>query len=526
MPPIDQITAFVAANPGATAVICASGLVLLVLTFFALRAAYRALAWGAKHALSATRKVTEGRPAEDSLTIAAAAIATGVSAQGMWKFSGDVLGFDGPLRLLLFAFIEVAVITSAVRARRNMRENFSAGIDGIAVWVLTSLSAVLSALDADSIPGAIFRLAAPLVAAWLWERGMAVERHRLTGRGRIHWRLTLERVMVWFGLAEAEDRTASEVDVHRRLTRIARAAVKVRELQDAGVYGRKLAAAQSRLRAALEQGEEHTDLATNPDTKRILLDKVTALRSGSHLAGLPDIDPWAGVDHPAAKTRDDLPGSRLLAAGLSKWSQEMLREPADVVAARGLGRGQDASGTATTPAAVIPAPRRRIMGDPGSPYPIGRLVPFEVWTRPERRPLDGRFPLPPADGNPDGRTGNGTGPGGRGDGKGTRPGPGQDDDQKKPTEQDRRRVAQWWVKRVKAGEVLSKWTLADRTGFRPTWCGDRIAEGKEILARQGWTFAPDGRPIRPADTDADLVASTSRPAAVQRSVNGSAPAAS
>src|SRR5690606_21121140 len=140
---------------------------------------------------------------------------------GMWNFSGDVLGFDGPLRLLLFAFIEVAVITSAVRARRNMRENYSAGLDGAAVWVPTSLTAVLASMDSRSLPEAVFRLAAPLVAAWLWERGMAIERSRVTGRSRINWRITPERIFIRLGLAEVSDRTAGEVDAHRRLTKVA-----------------------------------------------------------------------------------------------------------------------------------------------------------------------------------------------------------------------------------------------------------------------------------------------------------------
>src|SRR5687768_5063981 len=174
MPLIDQITAFVSERPLATAVICVAALIILTLGYFVVRAVSRVTA-------RLFARYVAQRPIEDVLTIVAASIATGVSAQGMWRFSGDVLGLDGPLRLLLFAFIEVAIITSAVRARRNMRENFSAGIDGIAVWALTCLTAVLSSMDARSLPEAVFRLAAPLVAAWLWERGMAIERHRIRG---------------------------------------------------------------------------------------------------------------------------------------------------------------------------------------------------------------------------------------------------------------------------------------------------------------------------------------------------------
>src|SRR5689334_17082861 len=169
MPTIEEITTFITEKPLATAVIALLSLAGLILAFLVLRVAWRATVW-------LFARYVANRPIEDVLTIVAASIATGVSAQGMWRFSGDVLGLDGPLRLLLFAFIEVAIITSAVRARRNMRENYAAGIDGLAVWVLTGLSAVLSAMDAASVAEAIFRLAAPLVAAWLWERGMAIER--------------------------------------------------------------------------------------------------------------------------------------------------------------------------------------------------------------------------------------------------------------------------------------------------------------------------------------------------------------
>jgi hypothetical protein len=179
------------------------------------------------------------RHPEDILTIVAAGIATAVSAQGMWQFFERVLGpgtlpngkldpdnpgVHWPLRLLLFAFIEVAMVTSAYRARRSMSERHHAGVDGLAVWALTCLSAVLSTLEARSFAEHVFRLAAPLVAAWLWERGMAIQRVRLTGRGRINWRLTPERIFVRLGLAEPSERTAGEVDATRRLTKVALAA--------------------------------------------------------------------------------------------------------------------------------------------------------------------------------------------------------------------------------------------------------------------------------------------------------------
>lgn len=286
MPPIEQITAFASDHPVGMAIICVMAVVLLVLAFLAIRITYRTGA-------ALFQRFAAERPAEDMLTILAASIATGVSAQGMWRFSGDVLGFDGPLRLLLFAFIEVAVITSAVRARRNMRENYSAGIDGVAVWALTGLSAVLSSMDARSLAEALFRLAAPLVAAWLWERGMAIERHRITGRARINWRITPERVMVRVGLAEASDRTASEVDAHRRLTRVALAAKRARALRAAGASDRRMRVALTKLDRAMDRAVEYTGLAADPGRQEALLSQIGALYNTSALIDLRPPIPWA-----------------------------------------------------------------------------------------------------------------------------------------------------------------------------------------------------------------------------------------
>ncbi|MFF4621383.1 hypothetical protein [Nonomuraea jabiensis] len=285
MPTFEEIAAFVTEKPLATAVIALLSLAGLVLAFLVLRIVWRATAW-------LFSRYVAPRPIEDVLTIVAASIATGVSAQGMWRFSGDVLGLDGPLRLLLFAFIEVAIITSAVRARRNMRENFSAGIDGIAVWALTCLTAVLSSMDARSLPEAVFRLAAPLVAAWLWERGMAIERHRIRGTGRINWRLTPERLLVRVGLAEVSDRTASEVDAHRRLTRVALAAKRAKALRENGASERKMRVALAKLDKAMDQAVEHTGLAVNQARQEALLAQIAALYNTTALIDAAPRVPW------------------------------------------------------------------------------------------------------------------------------------------------------------------------------------------------------------------------------------------
>ncbi|MEO3875493.1 hypothetical protein ABGB18_42500 [Nonomuraea sp. B12E4] len=284
MPTFDEVTGFVTDKPIATAVIAVLSLAGLVLAFLVVRVAWRALSWLFK------RYVAE-RPVEDVLTIVAASIATGASAQGMWLFTGDVLKLPVVLRVLLFAFIEVAVVTSAVRARRNMRENYSAGVDGIAVWALTLLTAVLSSMHPSSIPEKVFRLAAPMVAAWLWERGMAIERRRIRGTSGINWRLTPERVFVRLGLAEATDRTAGDVDRQRRLARVSLAVLDVDDQQ--GGKPKKQRKALTAFRARIAQAVEHAGLATDPEAQQAVLAQIDTLRSAEALVNRRQIARWA-----------------------------------------------------------------------------------------------------------------------------------------------------------------------------------------------------------------------------------------
>ncbi|MEU8195208.1 winged helix-turn-helix transcriptional regulator [Microbispora amethystogenes] len=342
------------------------------------------------------RRLAADRPAEDLLTVIAASIATGVSAQGMWRFSGDVLHFDGPLRLLLFAFIEVAMVTSAVRARRNMRENYKAGVDGLAVWALTGLSAVLSSMDAASFAEAIFRLAAPLVAAWLWERGMSIERQRLTGRTRINWRLTPERVLVRIGLAEASDRTASEVDAHRRLTRVALAAKRVRALREAGAPDRKMRGALARLDKAMDAAVEHTGLAQDTERQERLLAQLGALYNTVGLTEVKVQPFWEKADETAAAEERTRLGEAAIVGALG-WRERRAEILAPLVASAAAGvTAHREEPTDAQVQALIARLRRQSGGDTGttSPAPVSppnttRQATADTTNEATRQPAEG-----------------------------------------------------------------------------------------------------------------------------------------
>jgi len=204
------------------------------------------------------------------LTIVAAALATMVSASGMWKFFTDILG-DSPLRYAFFWFIEVALFASALLARARLLRDpayASIGVDGIAVWVFAALTASLSATDADSFREVCLRLAAPLVAAWMWERALAAERNARTGTStrRIHLTVTLERVLVWLRLAEPQGRDVTEVDRVRRHARLGRARLDLYLLQNKKKTSAwRLRRAHTKVIRRAMQAAEHIGLAEIPE---------------------------------------------------------------------------------------------------------------------------------------------------------------------------------------------------------------------------------------------------------------------
>ena len=216
-----SLEAIIAGHP-APAV--AAALIALALAWLGWRAARKA-ARLVREAVRAHKASTEGM-----LTLAVAGLATAVAVTGMFHFFGVELHDSGAERALFCGVLELAAFAEAVRAKRNMAEHGSAGIDGAAMWALAALSGVLSAWAAGSLAAAAFRFSMPLVAAWLWHRGLALARRRAGGRS-IAWRITPERVLVRLGLADPTGRTSSEVAAQRRLTVLAQAAKRVRTLE-------------------------------------------------------------------------------------------------------------------------------------------------------------------------------------------------------------------------------------------------------------------------------------------------------
>ncbi|MFI7531486.1 hypothetical protein [Nocardia salmonicida] len=277
-----------------------------------------------------TQKEERRAKTERAVTLFTAGIASVVAAQGMYVMFSESLNMPLPLTLLCFAFIELMVVASAMRARTSQLATGSAGVDGIAMWVLTILSGVLAASHATEDVGLlILRLAAPLVAAWGWERSMALERRQLTGRTerRTNWRISPQRLLVKWGFADPTDRTTVEVAVERRLADLARAADAVRLTRSIGKSERAERRAVQRLHRAIDKAAEDGVVLGEESVRDRLAAHLEGRFSAYTLPNYKPVTDWA--DHTtraAAPTLDAIEPDQTVRAEFAELTDELDRE--------------------------------------------------------------------------------------------------------------------------------------------------------------------------------------------------------
>ncbi|MGV9752667.1 hypothetical protein [Nocardia farcinica] len=266
--------------------------------------------------------------AERAVTLFTAGIASVVAAQGMYVMFSESLHMHPALQALCFAFIELMVVASAMRARRSQIDTGSAGVDGIAMWVLTILSGVLAASHATEDVGLlVLRLAAPLVAAWGWERSMALERRQLTGRdGGMNWRWTPQRLLVKWGIADPTDRTVAEVAVERRLADLALAAdaVRIARINGGGRAERK---AMQRLHRAIDKATADGVALGKDSVRAQLAEHLEGRFSAYTLPNYRPVTDWADFRGQAARpTLDTIESDPAVRAEIAALEREVERE--------------------------------------------------------------------------------------------------------------------------------------------------------------------------------------------------------
>lgn len=182
----------------------------------------------AKHLGRAARRAGHAKVITTLINIAAI-MATSVQASGMWKFFGNTMGLPVGFRVVLFAFMEIGLLATGLRARANVEEGGDAGIDSILVWAFALASGAMSSTDASTTREALMRIVVAIVVSLLWTRDLvaAKRKARQAAEGRktsgpIRWRITGERIFVALRLADAVDTDVSAVDAGRRVARFLR----------------------------------------------------------------------------------------------------------------------------------------------------------------------------------------------------------------------------------------------------------------------------------------------------------------
>ncbi|WP_331759426.1 hypothetical protein [Streptomyces anulatus] len=199
-------------------------------------------------------RVRRARRVADIGTYVFASIATFAALLGMWpiaqnsvKLAGVPTDWVNLGALIAVGMVEGTIIISGIRARANILAGEPSGADGIAMWVAVTVSAILASIEvavADHnglSAGEVFvavlaRLAAPVIAGFLWERGLAPER-RATGVEKVHSLITLRRLLVRLGLAAPHTADLGALDRDFRLAKVARHIANAKRRRNGSVTG-------------------------------------------------------------------------------------------------------------------------------------------------------------------------------------------------------------------------------------------------------------------------------------------------
>lgn len=121
-----------------------------------------------------------------AMAVTVALLCTAVAYEGMFQFGLDMLGWNVIVALAFAGIFELAQLTVALLAREAIKDGRPAGTLLTITWMLAGASGFLAAwheLDAGhGIGAALFRIAAPVLAAGLWHLVLLGDRHLAAGR--------------------------------------------------------------------------------------------------------------------------------------------------------------------------------------------------------------------------------------------------------------------------------------------------------------------------------------------------------
>ena len=224
-----------------------------------------------------------------------AAVAAGISAQGLTGFARDNMGLRGPWPYLLFLALDGAAGVCAVLLTRRAARAESGLAPRLAVWGLVAASASFNWTHAPHRAGApeAFGLM-PVIGAVLFEFTLRELRLRSAGRAdrqltALRWAHPTERMRVQLLLAADERISAQEATRRVRISLAARRLYQLRlALHASDRTARSEAAVARRVRAAERRAHAALTRAgfADPDTAAGVLRQVQVLTRTPEFARL------------------------------------------------------------------------------------------------------------------------------------------------------------------------------------------------------------------------------------------------
>lgn len=237
------------------------------------------------------------------------------------------------------------------------------------MWLLTCLSAVLSVAHELTVPNpnaavVLVRLVAPLIAAWGWERHMALERHLRGVASGVNWRITPNES----SSASASPTPAPAPPPTSTPTADSPPSPRREEsprLDDTRAAKWRQRRAMARVDRLYEEADEHAHLSGDTDLQQQLLAQVGALyntRSLVRLTAQPwwadddtDTEPPAGDEEPGTVAVTDRTADDVLS-----WFRRRREARRD-----GIRPAPDPSPTDQVPSPVVPLEGLAVGTHPG-----------------------------------------------------------------------------------------------------------------------------------------------------------------
>lgn len=252
-----------------------------------------AAAWSTVRAI----RTAERPPAAVLVASLAAVACTAYSGDTSWGFAADHLGMVSVVeRGAMFFAAELALFSTALMARQNLKTTGAPGLPGVLVWVITGVQVIPAYAESGLIGGTVRAFVGPVLAAMLWHLAMGIElRHAKPGAASgsmsaLLAREARERLLSRLGLA-VRDRSAEQISRDRWTVKAVGLAAKLADMAP-GARGR------SRVARRLSVAVGRAQAGAAPEQRQMLLDLLAARRHAAALATIDLPSPWQPEPEP------------------------------------------------------------------------------------------------------------------------------------------------------------------------------------------------------------------------------------